>query len=70
MIQIILPIELCCVRFPASAANTWELRCLLFFRFLSLEDGPMNMTFMGPCIANVFSSIINKIQRYTIYLFP
>ena len=26
-------------------------------------------TFVGPCIANVFSSITNKMQRYTIYLF-
>jgi hypothetical protein len=24
---------------------------------------------MGPCVVNVFLSIINKIQRYTIHLF-
>ena len=28
-----------------------------------------NLTFMGPCIANVFSSTTNKMQRYTLYLF-
>ena len=28
-----------------------------------------NLTFMGPCIANIFSSITNEMQRYTIYLF-
>jgi len=27
------------------------------------------LTFMGPCITNVFSSITKKMQRYTIYLF-
>ena len=27
------------------------------------------LTFMGPCITNVFSSATNKMQRYTIYLF-
>ena len=27
------------------------------------------LTFMGPCIAKVFSSITKKMQRYTIYLF-
>ena len=27
------------------------------------------LTFMGPCIANVFLSITNKMQRYTSYLF-
>ena len=27
------------------------------------------LTFMGPCIANIFRSITNKMQRYTIYLF-
>jgi hypothetical protein len=29
----------------------------------------INLTSMGPRIANVFSSITNKMQRYTIYLF-
>jgi hypothetical protein len=28
-----------------------------------------NLTFMDLCIVNVFSSITNKMQRYTIYLF-
>ena len=28
-----------------------------------------NLTFMGPCIVNIFPSITNKMQRYTIYLF-
>jgi hypothetical protein len=28
-----------------------------------------HLTFMGPCIANVFPGITNKIQCYTIYLF-
>ena len=27
------------------------------------------LTFMGPCIANVFSNITNKMQRYASYLF-
>jgi hypothetical protein len=27
------------------------------------------LTFKGPCIANVFSSITNKMQTYTIHLF-
>ena len=29
----------------------------------------LNLTFMCPCIANVFSSITNEMQCYTIYLF-
>jgi hypothetical protein len=29
----------------------------------------INLTFMDPCIVNVFSSITNKMQRYTRYLF-
>ena len=29
----------------------------------------MLWTFVGPCIANIFSSITNEMQRYTIYLF-
>jgi len=29
----------------------------------------LNLTFMGQCIANVFSNATNKMQRYTIYLF-
>ena len=27
------------------------------------------LAFMGPCIANLFSCITNKMQRYTVYLF-
>jgi hypothetical protein len=29
----------------------------------------VNLTFVGPCIANLFSSITNSMQRYTIYFF-
>jgi len=29
----------------------------------------LSLTFMGPGITNIFSSITNKIQRYTIYVF-
>ena len=31
------------------------------------ETVTMNVTFMGPCIVNVFLSIVNKTQRYTIF---
>ena len=49
-------------------------RTLLFFCFLQsprLETLRFNqyLTFMGLCIANVFSSATNKMQCYTIYLF-
>jgi len=27
-----------------------------------------SLKFMGPCIANVFSNVTNKMQRYTVYL--
>jgi hypothetical protein len=27
------------------------------------------LTFMGPCVADIFPSITNKMQRYTIHLF-
>ena len=36
---------------------------------LTLATLKSTLTFMGPCIANVFSSLTNKMQRYTIYLF-
>jgi len=29
-----------------------------------------NLTFMGPCIVNIFLYISNKIQLYTVYLYP
>jgi hypothetical protein len=33
-------------------------------------NGPtVNLTFMGPCIANVFQYISNKMQLYTVYLY-
>ena len=35
----------------------------------TLKMGSINLTFMGPCIANVFPSITNKIQCYTVRLF-
>jgi len=28
-----------------------------------------NLTFMGPCIANIFQYISNKMQLYTVYLY-
>jgi hypothetical protein len=28
-----------------------------------------NLTFMGPCIVNIFQYISNKMQRYTVYLY-
>ena len=29
---------------------------------------PLNLTFMGPCIVNIFQYISNKMQLYTVYL--
>jgi hypothetical protein len=29
----------------------------------------MNLTFMGPCIVNIFQYISNKMQLYTVYLY-
>ena len=29
----------------------------------------MNLTFMGPCIVNIFQYIFNKTQLYTVYLY-
>jgi hypothetical protein len=41
----------------------------LFQEFNCGDIQVCNLTSMGPGIANVFSSIINKMQSYTIYLF-
>ena len=35
---------------------------------INTNNNNIILTFMGPCIANLFSSITNKMQRYTIYL--
>ena len=51
---------------------TFTIRCWPEFVFSGAQILSANricLTFMGPCIANVFSSITNKMQRYTIYLF-
>jgi hypothetical protein len=29
-----------------------------------------DLTFMGPCIVSIFQYISNKMQRYTVYLYP
>ena len=29
----------------------------------------LNLMFMGPCIANIFQYIFNKMQHYTAYLY-
>ena len=39
--------------------------CFVF----QLSDVCKNLTFMGPCITNVFPSATKSMQRYTIYLF-
>ena len=42
-----------------------KLRCCMLFG----DVAACHRAFMGPCIANVFSSTTNKMRRYTIYLF-
>jgi len=42
--------------------------CDVFF-FVQKLDAKMGLKSMGPCFANILSSITNKMQRYTIYLF-
>jgi hypothetical protein len=37
----------------------------IFHLLVLLRD----LTFMGPCIVNIFQYIFNKMQRYTVYLY-
>ena len=62
-------------------AKETEVNCVSFLTYASQTkewltkwcrnrwDYWIDLTFTGPCIANVFSSATNKMQRYTIYLF-
>ena len=36
---------------------------------VSKQASKLNLTFMGPCIVNIFQYISNKMQRYTVYLY-
>jgi len=57
---------------PRAQANTNSLNPL------NAELNPIchllvllgDLTFMGPCIVSIFQYISNKMQRYTVYLYP
>jgi hypothetical protein len=57
---------------PRAQANTNSLNPLnaelnsICHLLLLLGD----FTFMGPCIVSIFQYISNKMQRYTVYLYP
>ena len=55
--------------FPPEPFCIIILRQNLTYNKVEEEYISLNLTFIGPCIANVFSSIINKMQSYPIYLF-
>ena len=61
-----------CVKFvvvlPWHDASTINLPPTLVSLFYT-KGIELILTFMGPCIANLFSNITNKMQRYTVYLF-
>jgi hypothetical protein len=39
-------------------------------QIVDLQKDTINLTFMGPCIANIFQYISNKMQLDTVYLYP
>jgi hypothetical protein len=50
------------------------LRLVLFYlcrneKYFDKNGKKINLTFMGPCIANTFHYMLNKMQRYTVYLY-
>jgi hypothetical protein len=45
------------------------LLCLGLSRIFFFRVFGINLTYMDPCIVNVFSNITKKMRRYTMYLF-
>jgi hypothetical protein len=57
-----------CPRFFLSFYPIYFLKFRLYGLCYADKSLCWNLTFMEPCIVNVFSSITNKMQRYTMYL--
>jgi len=57
--------------------SDWVLKMISKFNPLNAELNPIchllvllgDLTFMGPCIVSIFQYILNKMQRYTVYLY-
>jgi len=54
--------------------NTWgwsrPIKTCWSYDWLCIKSVVLTLTFMGPCITNVFSSATNKMQRYTAEKLP
>ena len=59
--------EFCCIKVTQNRINPFNAELNPICHLLVLLG---DLTFMGPCIISIFQHISNKMQRYTVYLYP